>query len=177
MSTVDMTLLGALLDAPANAYEMKKKMEYRNIQEWVPVSTPAIYKNLVKLHREGYLEGTVVREGEMPEKTIYSVNGKGREYFLQLMKKYSANPRPVYVDFLVMAANLHHLDRETGLQMIADLRTKLEYAVGKLEEVVREKRKMPMEGYAVVDLYLRMYTLFVDWAEDFGEKYARKGEF
>ena len=84
MSTVDLMLLGVLTKKPMNAYEMKKEMEIRNIQYWIKISSPSIYKNLVKLYKQGYIDGKTVRDGEMPEKTIYSINEKGREYFMHV---------------------------------------------------------------------------------------------
>jgi DNA-binding PadR family transcriptional regulator len=88
MSTVDLMLLGALMEKPMNAYEMKKTMEFRNIRTWVKLSTPSIYKNLLSLKKKGYLDSKTVKESEMPEKTIYSINEKGRLYFIKLLHHF-----------------------------------------------------------------------------------------
>ncbi len=125
MSTVDLMLLGALMEKPMNAYEMKKNMETRNINAWVKISSPSIYKNLVILNKKGYLDDEIVKEGEMPEKTIYAINEKGRNYFLNIMDKYSEKPEKIYIDFVAFVANLRNVEPKMGLEMIQNLRNNL----------------------------------------------------
>lgn len=164
MSTVDLMLLGALIDEPLNAYEMKKKMDYRNIKEWVKISAPSIYKNLVKLHKKGYLDGETVKEGEMPEKKIYHINDKGRQHFMRLMKKYSDDPGRVYMDFTAFIANLHNLDKDTGLQMMTEMQNKFYTQMKIMERVIGEKSDVPYHARALIELYLQIFTLIHDWS-------------
>lgn len=176
MSTVDLMLLGVLLQEPMNAYEMKKAMEYRNIQDWVRVSSPSIYKNLVKLHKSGYIDGRTIREGEMPEKTIYSINDRGREYFVQLMRRYSVEPGKVYVDFCAFISNLHNLDPETGLEMIEDLQETLATKRDDVDGQLESKDGVSFYATEVIGLYSQMYNLFYDWLVGFKERYIENSK-
>lgn len=121
MSTVDMIILGVLIEGPMNAYEMKKILEYRNVKDWTKLSSPAIYKNLLKLYQSGYVDGEIVREGTMPEKTIYTINEKGREYFGKLMKHFSDKPGMVYIEFASFISNLSHVSETEALEMLENL--------------------------------------------------------
>lgn len=175
MSTVDLMLLGALMKKPMNAYEMKKDMESRNINSWVKISSPSIYKNLVALKRKGYLDGEIVKEGEMPEKTIYSINEKGRSYFMSMMEKYSEQPGKIYIDFVAFVANLHNVEPDTGLKMIKNLRNKFSEEREYIRLNIESKKEfVPFYAFSILELYDKMYSLFSDWSEDIANEFAEK---
>lgn len=174
LSTVDLMLLGTLMEHPMNAYEMKKRMENASVKNWAKISTPAIYRNLVGLHRRGYLNSDVVKDGEMPEKTIYTVNEKGKEHFKRLMEMYSESPGMVYIGFTVFVDNLHHLEKQDAEKMLTCLKNKL-YAKKKyMELILKQHEGNSCEAKAIIGLYVQMYDLFYRWCGDFEEKYNSK---
>jgi DNA-binding PadR family transcriptional regulator len=167
MSTVDLMLLGVLIKKPMNAYEIKKKMELRNIQKWVRISSPSVYKNLIKLHQSGYIDGETVREGEMPEKTVYTINDKGRAYFIELMHCYSQDAVKVYIDFCTFISNIDCVSPSEGLGMIQNLRERLVEEQTAIAAHRQRNENIPYSSAAIIDLYAQMYDLFQHWAEDF----------
>jgi DNA-binding PadR family transcriptional regulator len=176
MSTIDLMLLGVLMQKPMNAYEMKKEMEDRSIQNWIKISSPSIYKNFLKLYKLGYVDGKVVREGEMPEKTIYSINDKGQKYFMRLMQQYSENPGKVYIDFCAFIANLQNVDSKTGLQMVEHLRENLAVRRDSVNAHLKPEHKESFYATAVIELYSQMYGVLCDWIEKFKEEYIKNLE-
>lgn len=176
MSTIDLMLLGVLMQKPMNAYEMKKEMENRSIQNWIKISSPSIYKNFLKLYKQGYVDGKVVREGEMPEKTIYSINDKGRKYFMRLMQQYSECPGTVYIDFCVFIANLQNIDSKTGLQMIEHLLENLAIKRDSVSDQLKAEHEESFYATAIIELYSQMYQLFCNWAMKFREEYIQSSE-
>lgn len=171
MSTIDLMLLGVLMQKSMNAYEMKKEMEQRNINRWVKISSPSVYKNLVKLYKSGYIDGETIREGEMPAKTIYTINEEGRNYFMQLMHQYSENPGTIYVDFCAFISNLYYVDHETGLKMIEMLQDRLALKRDTVENRLELMNGVSFYGTSVITLYSQMYTVFCNWLEDFKKQY------
>lgn len=169
MSTVDIMLLGNLISQPMSAYEMKKKMEEMNVRRWTKISTPAIYKNLVLLHRRGYLDAEVVRDGEMPEKTAYTVNEKGHRHFLNLMEQLAQNPGPVYIDFTTFVANLNKVDHSRSVMMMEELYENLCIPL-KILNLSLEKKENTPEANAVIGLYRDIYRLLCNWAKSYIEK-------
>ena len=85
MATIDLIVLGMLKKEPMSAYDIQKLVEYRNISKWVKISTPSIYKKTVQLEKKGFVKGSIVKEGKMPEKVIYSLTDAGQEEFEKLM--------------------------------------------------------------------------------------------
>ena len=175
MSTVDLMLLGALMEKPMNAYEMKKNMEARNIKAWVKISSPSIYKNLVALNRRGYLDDEIVKEGEMPEKTIYSINEKGRNYFMLMMERYSEEPGMIYIDFIAFIANLHNVEPNSGLEMIKNLQSKLLDERKYIQSNIEAKKEfVSFYAISILELYDKMYSLFFDFSEKIAQEFAEK---
>lgn len=175
MSTVDLMLLGALMQKSMNAYEMKKNMESRNIKSWVKISSPSIYKNLVALNKKGYLDGEIIKEGEMPEKTIYSINEKGRSYFMHMMEKYSKEPGMIYIDFIAFVANLHNVEPDMGFEMLNNLRNKLSEEREYIQSNIEAKKEfVPFYAFSILELYDKMYSLFFDWSEEIAREFAEK---
>ena len=91
VSSIDLILLGMVYDQPRSAYDIQKHVEYRNLSHWVKISSPSVYKKLRVLEQKGYLMTKRQREGNMPEKSIYSLTREGQKYFHELMHKISAH--------------------------------------------------------------------------------------
>ena len=174
MSTVDLMLLGALLRKPMNAYEIKKEMERVNINAWVKISSPSIYKNLIKLNTSGYVDGRTVREGEMPEKTIYTINDRGQTYFFKLMKRYSEDPGHVFLDFAAFIANLPLVDQKTGLEMIDALQRSLSLKREHTAQILDQTGNYSFYGSNIVDLYLQVFTTLDRFVADFRGEYIER---
>ena len=81
MAAIDLIVLGMIKAQPQSAYELQKNVEYRNISKWVKVSTPSIYKKVVQMEEKGYIRGKTVKEGKMPEKTVYQNRRDRRRVF------------------------------------------------------------------------------------------------
>jgi len=108
MAAIDLIVLGMIKAQPQSAYELQKNVEYRNISKWVKVSTPSIYKKVVQMEEKGYIRGKTVKEGKMPEKTVYQITETGEEYFLKLMEETARQPIRLFLDFnaVIMSLNL-----------------------------------------------------------------------
>ena len=92
MATIDLIVLGILKKEPMGAYDIQKLVEYRNISKWVKISTPSIYKKAIQLEEKGLIRGEIVKEGQMPEKAIYSLTEAGEAEFERLMFEISSFP-------------------------------------------------------------------------------------
>jgi len=167
MSTVNIILLGLLMKQPLNAYEMKKILEFRNVKAWTKLSSPAIYKNLLKLNQTGYIDGETVRDGSMPEKTIYTINDKGKDYFMQLMKECSDNPGMVYIEFASFVTNLSSVDKKEGTEMLENLHINIKEKLDGIKKQMDLKGEASVFALSIIDLHIRMYEVFDQWIEDF----------
>lgn len=109
------------MERSMSAYEMDKVMEERNIRRWIRISSPSVYRNVIRLCDEGFATGATMKEGEMPEKTVYTITDAGRERFAQLMTDAAALPARVDFGFLPVLANITLVDEITGCALIDEL--------------------------------------------------------
>ncbi len=171
LSTIDLVILGYLLNKDKSAYEMIKEFENWNLNNWIKISNPAIYKNIVKLSEKRYLESRIVKEGEMPEKTIYSINLKGREHFYKLMKDSSENITNIYFSFSGFLTNLHHLNDNERKEMIIKFCEKLKLQSSLIDFPHIEEKNIPDGAKMLIDLYIGLFDLLNHWTDKVLDNY------
>lgn len=154
-----------------SAYDLDKLIERDQIKEMVKISTPAIYKNLIKLNESGYLAAQIVKEGEMPEKTIYRITDLGRQYFMELMYKYAGDRVKINFDFNALIINLDKMDKDKALRMLENIRNGFYYQQKTLAEQSLYVSLMPLAGRAVIRQFQLVNQSLIDWVEELIRQY------
>ena len=164
--TIDAMILGALHEHPMSAYEMNKMMDQRGVRSWARISSPSVYRNLVQLYKQGYVESTTVKDSAMPERTVYSITLEGKERLHELLYDIASSPARVDFNFVSVIANIRMVDEKMGhelLQSIADTYSewadRLEQAATSIDEQIEAK--------ATLELCSDTYRLIADWARKF----------
>jgi DNA-binding PadR family transcriptional regulator len=111
MSIINLILLNELNQQPWNAYELAKHIQLLPITPHVKISQPAIYKNILKLHDQGYLNMTIERNGNMPHRKIYTINNNGNDYLVKLCDQY-AYIHTLNFDWLAVLNTFPNLDQQ-----------------------------------------------------------------
>lgn len=177
MSVIDLILLGIVIEAPASAYEIQKDVEAHHLSRWARVSTPSIYKKVIQLREKGYLDSEVIREGNMPEKTVYSITESGRAYFEQLMAHYAAQPVMPLFDFNVVIANLSRLSAGRGRELVSEIAASIEQSAAALAQLHDLYGDMPYRGRAIIEQQQGVLQALSDWVRDFAPRWeAEEGE-
>jgi len=174
MSSIDLTILGFLQKKPMSAYELTRLFEFKRVQKWVKIGSPTIYQNIKKLAAKNYLTGKTVKEGEMPEKVIYSITKSGREHFLELMNRFSANPGKIFFDFNALIANLSLVDKETALKMLQDLKMSFTRSKDDVDNDFAQLPDILTEGKAIMKLYRMIFRDMIKWIDELSENYQNK---
>ena len=143
MATIDLIVLGMLKKEPMSAYDIQKLVEYRNISKWVKISTPSIYKKTVQLEKKGFVKGSIVKEGKMPERVIYSLTDAGQEEFEKLMLEIAAKPIRIFLDFNAVIVNLDSLSSENRKLCIDSIEENIKELKSYLEQNIHEKENLP----------------------------------
>ncbi len=176
MSTVDLILLGIVMERSCSAYEMQKNIEYRNLSKWVKVSSPSIYKNVLRLEEKGYLSGDVMREGKMPEKTIYSITDSGKSYFLSLMKETAAGAVSVMFDFNAVVANLNKIPKKQATELISDIRSGITVSKTYMEDMLPQREHIPLVGRTILIQQLHVLESLLAWIDSFSQEFSELTE-
>jgi len=166
MAAIDLIVLGMLKKESMSAYDIQKLVEYRNISKWVKISTPSIYKKTIQLEEKGLIRGTVVKEGKMPEKAVYSLTEAGEKEFERLMREIASNPIHIFLDFNAVIVNLDSLPPETRKSCVAEIQKNVKQLKAYLEENIREKEsipEIPATGMAVLRQQLVLAEAIETW--------------
>lgn len=171
MPTIDLIVLGMIKEKEQSAYELQKNVEYRNISKWVKVSTPSIYKKVIQLEEKGYIKGNLSREGNMPEKSIYHITEKGDKYFLELMKKISAQMVNVFLDFNAVIINMAMLSKNEGKEIIDNIETEIDKYKNVVSKLKMERKNIPICAKSIINQQVLLSEALNDWINDFGKLY------
>ncbi len=172
MSAVDLILLGLVYEQPQSAYDMQKQVEYRNLSRWVKISSPSIYKNVVKLEEKGYLTSISVREGRMPEKSVYSITPSGRAYFLKLMREKANAAVNVLFDFNAVIANLNKLETGQAMELANNIRAGMETGRAYIANMQPQRQHVPFVGRSIMEQQVGVYDALLNWMDSFLEGLA-----
>lgn len=168
MATIDLIVLGILKKEPMSAYDIQKLVEYRNISKWVKISTPSIYKKTIQLEQKGLIKGSIVKEGKMPEKVIYSLTEAGEKAFEKLMFDISSEPIHIFLDFNAVIVNLDSLPLEKKKMCIDSIQEKIKELKSYLEQNIRKKENMPeipATGMAVLQQQFVLVEAIETWID------------
>lgn len=81
---VEYYLLGFLMRyGRQHGYSLKETLGHQ-VSDFAKIKLPTIYYNLEKLEKQGYVTAAIEKEGNRPEKTVYEITDKGRQYFSYL---------------------------------------------------------------------------------------------
>ncbi|MEW6713217.1 MAG: PadR family transcriptional regulator [Candidatus Riflebacteria bacterium] len=166
MSAIELIILGILSGRAMNAYELVQYIDSLQIGRLIKISKPAVYKTCKRLFQAGYLNGKTTREGENPEKTIYSPNAAGKKHFLALMEHFSGNVQPFYLDFNSFLWNIDKLERKKARRMLLNLRDQL---IAWREWIIKHEAEDEGRNYAqrnIVRQYRMLFIALVEWADE-----------
>lgn len=167
MSTIDLILLGLIKQKSQSAYEIKKNIEYRHISKWVRISEQSIYKKVLRLEEKGYISSHKVKEGNMPDKAIYTLTEKGEAYFQKLMNEISHAEIDMFLDFNTIIVNLDLIDDEQKSILISNIKTKILEKKQLLNEKYLQREHIPEVGKAIFRQQLALIGSLENWIADF----------
>lgn len=169
-SSIDLILLGMVYDQPRSAYDIQKHVEYRKLSHWVKISSPSVYKKLRVLEQKGYLRTTRQREGNMPEKSIYSLTKQGRRYFHELMQEISAQPFEILFDFNAVVVSLNKVGKEEGLDCVQRIAESLKNTQAYLSVQREAKKDIPYVGRTILEQQLSVCETLCTWCDSLREE-------
>ena len=79
MNRYDLVLLGLIVEKERSGYDIITEVRSRELDRWANLSTSTIYNRLATLEKHGNIEGRNVRDGNRPERVVFSITEKGRD--------------------------------------------------------------------------------------------------
>lgn len=167
MSSIDLVILGIVMEKPQSAYDIQKDVEYHHYSRWTRVSVPSVYRKVIQLEEQGYLHSETVRGERSSDKAVYSITEKGQSYFNALMEDIAARDIPVLFDFNVMIANLGKMDTESAMGLVALLRESILRSAQITDGYAADNPGLPLTGRAVFEQQKMLYASLLKWLDGF----------
>lgn len=171
MSSIDLAILGIVMEKPQSAYDIQKDVDYHHFSRWTKISVPSIYRKVIQLAEKGYLQSDIVKGERFADKAVYSITDKGRSYFEQLMNDYVNQQIPLLFDFNVVIANLNKMDKIKAMELVEKLRSNIAASAKANKEYAVEYATIPLVGRTIFDQQQLLYNALLEWIDSF------EGEF
>jgi DNA-binding PadR family transcriptional regulator len=126
-------LLGLLSANDMHGYRLH---EYANqaMGMYTDIKKSTIYYTLDGLEKEGYIEQEIEREGKRPERRVYRITSRGREYFLELLRRNLVSYNRTYYDDDIGIAFVHQLTPQEAHRLLAEKREQVQQTLKELRE-------------------------------------------
>ena len=174
MSTIDLIVLGSIARQPQSAYDIQKDVEEHNLSEWTRISIPSIYKKVLRLQEQGYIESDEVSGERFASKNIYHITERGAEYLKALMLECSLQTPKVLMDFNAVICNLNKVDRATALSLIQHIINGISKAKQYYHSVLQEHSHIPMVGKAIMEQQELVCAALLEWSQNLYENYKEE---
>lgn len=171
MSSIDLVILGIILEKPQSAYDIQKDVDYHHFARWTKVSTPSIYRKVIQLNEKGYLQSNIIKGDKFADKAVYSITEKGRAYFEQLMDSYVKEPIPLLFDFNVVITNLNKMDKGKALDLVAQLRNTITASAEASDQYAANYTDIPLVGRTIFEQQRLLYRSLLEWLDTFECQY------
>lgn len=167
MAAIDLVLLGMLLEKPQSAYDLQKDVAYHHLPRWTRISVPSVYKRVLRMREEGWLDSEAVPGQRLADKAVYTVTPAGRAHFAELMAEAAAQPIGFPFDLNVVIVNLNRLPPAQGRELLAQIRRQLTAAAEETDRAARMYADIPPAGRAIFAQQQALYAALSSWLDDF----------
>jgi len=171
MSPIDLVLLGMVLEKPRSAYDIQKDVEYHHLSRWTRISVPSVYRKVLRLWEQGYLQRTEQTAG----KTVYAITETGRAYFNELLEAYASQPVALPLDLNVVIANLNKVDGAQALRLVECLRESIQASARETDGYAAAYSGIPLVGRTIFDQQRLLYQALLAWLDGFEAQLREPG--
>ncbi len=132
-------ILGLINNKPINAYEITKLLNIMNIKNWYNIADSTVYATIKTLENKKYIEGKIEKEGNMPDKKIFTITEKGQNILIETLKHSILNFDYDTTIFSIAAFFLSIFEKK---EIIVLLNTRLDILEKYLDGISHQIEKM-----------------------------------
>ena len=131
-------LLGIIAETPINPYEIIKLMDYISVGNWLSLAPSSIYATIKTLQDKGYITGKNIKEGNMPEKTVYTITEAGQKQLNTAIEGFLGNLEWDYAKFNIATILICHIAKDRALEILNEKVKKLNGKIDGLQSKLKE---------------------------------------
>jgi len=131
-------LLGIIAETPINPYEITKLMDYISVGNWLSLAPSSIYATIKTLQDKKYITGRNIKEGNMPEKTVYSITEAGQKQLNIAIEGFLGNLEWDFAKFNISTILICHIAKDRALEILNEKVKKLNSKIDALKSKLKE---------------------------------------
>jgi DNA-binding PadR family transcriptional regulator len=119
ISRTGLFILGIIADGPTTPYTIDKILNYKrmkNMKIGIPFQT--IYGTVYKLSKLGLVSRKKMKNGNLPDKTIYSITPKGEKLMKESLISYLNKPPEILTELVIPIMMIKYLDKENAIRVL-----------------------------------------------------------
>jgi DNA-binding PadR family transcriptional regulator len=170
-------VLGVLLGQPMHGYEVRRKLESWNAEQWANIAYGSIYFSLSKMAEEHLVEIVSTDDrGNRPARTVYGITDEGRRDFERQLRELWWEYRPVIDPFRVALSFMNCLPPDEVLAALRHRATGLRSTMEAFPYAIEGRLRNPTEPRHLAEV-LRLAAAHMKtqlcWIEDTIDKVER----
>lgn len=173
MSTIDLIILGSICQSPKSAYDLQKQIEARNLSRWIKIGSFTVYKKVVQYEAKGYVVSETIKNGNMPEKTLYTITPEGRQIFKEWMTNFSLAETRIFLDFNAVIVNMALLDENHAIECITNIRNSIQNTKNQIMEQLPKHEDIPLFGRTILEQQFMLLETLEKWEENFEKEFKK----
>jgi DNA-binding PadR family transcriptional regulator len=119
ISRIGLFILGIIADSPTTPYTIDKILNYKrmkNMKVGVPFQT--IYGMVYKFYKLGLVSRKRIKNGNLPDKTIYSITPKGKKLMKESLIYYLNKPPEILTELVLPIMMVGYLEKENAIRVL-----------------------------------------------------------
>ena len=109
----ELLFLGLLMERPKHGYDIKRQI-HDELVPFIGLEIKSIYYPLKKMEEEGLIKKAAGREGNWPEKFVYSITAKGKKKFEELITESFLSVERPFFQMNLSLYFLGYVDKQTA---------------------------------------------------------------
>ena len=135
LSKASLLILGIINDKSVNPYEMIRLLDEMQVKNWFNIANSTVYVTIKNLGKSEYVIGVPSKEGNMPEKMVYTITEKGEEELLKNLRKILSEFSYDTIPFTIASLFIHVFKKDEVLALLKTRRMLLD----KYDEGIRHQ--------------------------------------
>lgn len=112
LSKLAALILGILAERERNPYEITKMLSELQTKKWLPMADSTVYATINNLKKKGLILGRTEKDGNLPEKTIYSITDMGEGELQQTITSFLEEDSSTSSGFDIGILLMHNLSKQ-----------------------------------------------------------------
>lgn len=166
---VSVLILGIIKERPLNPYEINKLLEEINVKKWFPVAASSVYATVRNLCKNGLITGEAVKDGNMPEKTIFSITEKGKDLLVSSLKDYLGSLELDNVKSNIASMLICHLDRHEAYRILKEKHEKYKHGVSRLRkqiDILEAGKRIPPTAIMILKRNMNLINVELEMVKE-----------